>query len=333
MSSRPLVSILIPAYNAEEWISDTLTSALAQTWRDKEVIVVDDGSSDSTVRVARRFEEQGVIVESQRNSGAASARNHAYSLCRGEYIQWLDADDLLSNDKVASQIGAAGGDPRILLSSGWGYFAYRPSRASFRPTALWRSQNPADWLRNKMAGNLHMQTATWLVSRELTEAAGPWNPDILTDDDGEYFCRVLLASNGVQFVPEGRVFYRINGPGRLSNVARSNKRKDSQFESMRLHVGYLLSLEDSPRSRAACVRYLQNWSIEFYPDRPDVLQRIAALAQELGGTVEEPQLRWKYAWLKPLIGPRRAKMAQSILPGIKSSLLRRWDRALHTLLV
>jgi glycosyltransferase involved in cell wall biosynthesis len=331
MSTEPLVSILIPAYNAEEWISDTLFSALGQTWRRKEIIVVDDGSSDSTLEIARRFEGPGVTVAAQRNSGAAAARNHAYSLCRGRYIQWLDADDLLSPDKVASQIAAAGDDPRMLLSSGWGYFAYRPSKASFRPTALWKSQSPVQWLRSKMAGNLHMQTATWLVSRELSEAAGPWNPNILTDDDGEYFCRVLLASSGVRFVPDGRVYYRISGPGRLSNVARSNRRRESQFESMRLHIRYLLSLEDSAETRGACVKYLQNWSIEFYPDRTDILREISAMARDLGGSLEEPRLRWKYAWLKPLIGSRRAKMAQSILPGLKASLLRRWDRTLRTL--
>ena len=88
---KPLVSILIPAYNAQKWIADTLRSALDQTWESKEIIVVDDGSTDRTLEVARRFEAQGVRVFAQENQGAAAARNKAFSLSRGEYIQWLDA--------------------------------------------------------------------------------------------------------------------------------------------------------------------------------------------------------------------------------------------------
>ena len=70
-----------------------------------------------------------------------------------------------------------------------------------------------------------MQTATWLVSRELTDAAGPWDTRLLIDDDGEYFCRVILASNGTRFVAESKVFYRATPANRLSYSASQTKRK------------------------------------------------------------------------------------------------------------
>src|SRR4051794_33581605 len=101
-----LVSILIPAHNVEEWIADTLQSAIAQSWRRKEVIVVDDGSRDSTADVARRFASNEVSVVSIKNQGAAAARNHALRLCQGDYIQWLDADDLLTPEKIERQVAA-----------------------------------------------------------------------------------------------------------------------------------------------------------------------------------------------------------------------------------
>src|SRR3984885_14720915 len=93
---QPLVSIVIPAYNAEKWIADTLRSAIAQTWERKEIIVVDDGSTDQTHAIARQFEAQGVRVVKQENQGASAARNKAFSLSHGDHIQWLDADDLLA---------------------------------------------------------------------------------------------------------------------------------------------------------------------------------------------------------------------------------------------
>ena len=103
----PLISILIPAYNAEKWIAETLESALAQTWPNKEVIVVDDGSTDRTLLIARQFESPWVKVLSQPNQGASSARNVAFGLSQGDYIQWLDADDVLAPDKLAQQMEVA----------------------------------------------------------------------------------------------------------------------------------------------------------------------------------------------------------------------------------
>jgi glycosyltransferase involved in cell wall biosynthesis len=330
---KPLVSILIPAYNAEAWIADTIRSAINQTWPRKEIIVVDDGSRDQTFAVARRFASKDVLVVTHENQGAASTRNRALSLCQGDFIQWLDADDLLSSDKVETQMDTAAeiGDSRTLISSGWGYFAYQSERAKFLPTSLWCDLSPVEWLLRKMRGNLHMQTATWLTSRELTQAAGPWDPRLFVDDDGEYFCRVLLASDGVRFVPGPKVYYRISTSARLSHIGQSDKKKDAQLLSMKLHVKYIRSLEDSDRVRAACITYLETWLMNFYPERPDIVQQLQELAVTLGGRLEMPRLRWKYAWIKALFGWRLAKNAQMVLPQIKASILRSWDKALYQL--
>jgi glycosyltransferase involved in cell wall biosynthesis len=244
---KPLVSILIPAYNAQAWISDTLRSAMAQTWQEKEIIVVDDGSADQTLAIAQTFESDQLRVFTQKNQGAAAARNKAFSLSKGEYIQWLDADDLIGPDKIASQMAALGDfpDKSILVSGSWGQFLHRPSRTKFIPSALWCDLSPVEWLIRKMGQNVYMQTASWLVSRELTETAGPWDTRLLGDDDGEYFCRILLASHGVRFVPEAKVYYRAAGATSLSYIGRSDKKREAQWISMKLHIGYLQSLEDS----------------------------------------------------------------------------------------
>ncbi len=258
---RPLVSILIPAYNAEEWIADTLRSAIAQTWEHKEIIVVDDGSTDRTLAIARQFESDQLRVIANEHQGAAATRNKALSLSRGEYIQYLDADDLLATDKIAKQLEALGqsASKRTLLSFSWGQFVYRYYRSYFVPTALWCDLRPVDWLMRKMTLGVFMQTAVWLVSRELAEAAGPWDTRLLGDDDGEYFCRVLLASDGVRFVPESKVYYRRSGVNSLSYIGLSSSKMEAQMCSMQLHIRYLRSLEDSQRVREACVTYLQNW--------------------------------------------------------------------------
>ena len=233
-----LVSILIPAYNAERWIGQTIESALNQTWPRKEIIVVDDGSRDETVTVARRYSSPQLRVVRQPNQGASAARNKAFSLCQGEFIQWLDADDLLSRDKIERQMAIlANGGGRIVASCGWGFFYYRPATAAFVPTPLWSDLSPTEWLLRKLGQNLHMQTATWLVSREVAEKAGSWDVRLMSDDDGEYFCRVLLASDGVRFAPEARVYYRVSGAGSWGNLGRSRKSLEAQWLSMQLHIG------------------------------------------------------------------------------------------------
>lgn len=328
--TKPLVSILIPAYNCGRWIAETLTSAVAQTWPNREIIVVDDGSSDDTQAIAARFESQGVRLHVQPNGGAAAARNRALALSSGDYIQWLDADDLLAPRKIESQLAVLQRchDPRRLASGPWAYFYYRPHRAKFVPTPLWHDLSPAEWLVRKMGLNLHMQTATWLTTRELCAAAGDWNPTMVSDDDGEYYCRILLESSGVSFVEEARVFYRASGPGSLSYLGRSTAKLEALFRSMELHIDCLRSLEDTERVRAACVSYLRTWLPEFHPDRPDLVRRTQQLAVDLGGTLEGPRFSAKYAWLDRVAGPELAKRTQVSARRARWAVERSLDRLL-----
>jgi hypothetical protein len=179
-----------------------------------------------------------------------------------------------------------------------------------------------------MGQNLHMQTATWLVSRELTQAAGPWNTQLLGDDDGEYFCRVLVASNGARFIPEASVLYRMSGTNSLSYIGRSDRRMEAHFISMQLHIHYLRSLEDGGRVRAACVQYLQNWLPGFHPERLDIVKKAEQLATTLGGRLEVPRLSWKYAWIQKAFGWLLAKRAQILLRRCRWSVIRSCDKAL-----
>ena len=330
---EPLVSILVPAYNAQQWLADTLESALAQTWPKKEIIVVDDGSSDRTLQIAKQFASKTVRIVTQANQGASVARNEALQLSQGDYIQWLDADDLLSPDKIAKQmqLALAGPSNRVLLSSPWGSFMYRASHAQFLSTALWCDLVPVEWLVRKMGQNLHMQTATWLVSRELTDAAGAWDTRLSLDDDGEYFCRVVLASDEIRFVPDAKVFYRQSGFDRLSSIGRSDKKLESQFLSINLHVSYLRSLEESDRVRTACLAYLQTRFGRFLGERPDLARELEELATSLGGRLKVPRLPWKYLWIQKLFGWTAAKRVRQCWNRCKSSAMIGWDKALFRL--
>jgi glycosyltransferase involved in cell wall biosynthesis len=330
---KPLVSILVPAYNAERWIACTLQSAIAQTWPRKEIIVVNDGSVDGTAEVVSRFASKGVALVSTENQGGSAARNHALRLSQGDYIQWLDADDLMALDKIERQLGALRetDSKRTLLSSSWAPFYYRTRNASFIRNSLCQDLSPVEWLLRKMSDNVHMQPATWLASRELTEAGGEFDTSLSFDDDGEYFCRLILASDGTRFVPGTGVFYRMAPSNRMSFIGNSDKKKNSLLRSMKLHIQYLHSLEDSERVRKACLAYLQNWLWVFYTDRPDVVEELQGMAGELKGRLQPPPLGWKYAWVKPILGRKAARWAQASLPIFKESCVRHFDNAMYKL--
>ena len=331
--ASPLVSILIPAFNAQQWIAATIESALQQTWPRKEIIIVDDGSRDDTLAVARRYAGPNVVVVSQDNQGAAATRNAAFARCPGSYIQWLDADDLLSPDKVEIQVQLAQrfADPRLVMSCPWAYFMYRPGAAKFEQTALWRDHSPVEWVMQKWNHNTHMQTATWLVSRELTETAGPWNTQLVVDDDGEYFTRVVLASRGVRFAVAARVYYRVVGFNRVSYIGVSDRKREAHLASMKLQIAYVRAHEDGPQVRRAVINYLQTWLPFFYPERPDLVSEMQALAASVGGELQMPVTGPKYAWIARVLGHVAAKHAQLRYNVSKTHLLRSWDRMMYLL--
>jgi len=329
----PLVSILIPAFNAQEWLAETLCSALAQTWARIEVVVVDDGSRDETPAIARRFAHPNVQVVTQSNQGAAAARNRAFTLCQGDYVQWLDADDLLAPNKIALQMELVERDAndRWLYSAGWASFMYRPHRAVFAPTLLWEDLSPVEWLLRKWENDIYMQTATWLVSRRLTQAAGLWDTSLLGDDDGEYFSRVIQASQAVRFAPDAKVLYRRTGSNSLSYVGLSSRKMEAQFRGMKLQIGYLRAMTDDTRARGACIKYLQSWLPQFYPNRMDLVEEAFQIAADLGGRLVTPRLSWNYDWIRKLFGWNLAKRADLTYNHCKGSLLRSWDKTLFRL--
>ena len=324
-----LVSILIPAWNAEKWIAETIKSALAQTWPKKEVIIVDDGSIDHTLKIARQFESKHVKVFTQENRGASAARNKAFEHAQGEYIQWLDSDDLLDFNKISEQMKIAESDRTglTLYSSPFGTFYWRWQRAQFVRNALWQNLSPLDWLLNKFSKTLWMVPAVWLISRKIAQKAGPWDERLSLDDDGEYFCRVVGASKGIIFVEGARAYYRNSGFNQL-NRNNSEKACRSLLLSTKLCIQHLRSIEDSQRTRKASRALLEGQWPFHYLEKFGQREEMKKLALELGCELMEPKLSWKEGLMNKIFGQMMGREIVTVLRKMRLASAVQWDKLL-----
>jgi glycosyltransferase involved in cell wall biosynthesis len=306
-----LVSVLIPCYNAAPYLGDAIESALAQTWPEKEVIVVDDGSTDESLAIARVFEKKSVLVFTQQNRGASAARNRAFSVSHGEYVKFFDADDVLHPHIIERQMTRIGGDSKAIASAEWGRF-YHDDVATFQlnPQSVWRDMDARQWLVEAwMDARPMMQPALFLVPRQLIEDRGGWNETLSLIDDFEFFARILSSASEVRFTPDTPVYYR-SGISKTLSGERSRKAVESAAESLLLGTACLLNQRNDSAARRASANILQDFIYTYYPDHPDLREKIVARINELGGSDLPATGPRRFEQLRDIFGWRLARRIQ-----------------------
>ncbi|MDR6940405.1 glycosyltransferase family 2 protein [Mucilaginibacter pocheonensis] len=287
MDKQPLVSIIIPVYNTEKYLAGSITSAVSQTWPNKEIIVVDDGSTDQSLKVAKGFASDAVSVFSCENKGASAARNFGLHLAKGDYIQFLDADDLLSHDKIEKQLHALKNDLNsIAVCSTTHFFDGEPHTASapssYEEGFINTTNDPVDFLIRLYGGYdfkaSMVQTNAWLIPKKLIDAAGPWNENLTLDDDGEFFARVILAAKRI-VKTEGINFYRKFTTFKNLSSQKNRRALESAVTSALLKKKYLLKSSTSQAAKKAAYLQLTDLSIKCYLQEPELYK---LLQYELG---------------------------------------------------
>lgn len=264
---NPKVSILIPLYNSEKYISETISSAINQTWQNKEIIIIDDGSKDNSLKVAKKFEDNNVKIYTQKNKGSCYTRNRAFDLSSGDFIQYLDADDLLSTDKIKSQINIINKlnheKDNIITSCQWGVFYKNIDDTKFYNFSIFQDMFPIEWLIESWVSGKMMQPACWLTPRTIIINAGLWEQKFAPNDDGEFFSRVLLNTKKILYDPDPKVYYRRG----VENSLSSNINKTAAKGRLNSYLSYeknILSVENSKRTKYACYRNYLRFIYENY---------------------------------------------------------------------
>jgi glycosyltransferase involved in cell wall biosynthesis len=296
MEDKPLVSVIIPLYNAAPYISDCLESVLSQTWPNKEIIVVDDGSTDNSAEIAKGFAATGVKLIVQPNSGASIARNVGLAHAKGAYIQFMDADDLLSDEKIASEMEVLAGSREHLALCPTAYFNDGEDPSAADPSHEWfdeGSDDPVDFLARLYGGydgkyGGMIQPNAWLTPKLLIDRAGLWNPMRNPDDDGEFFCRVVLASKGIRFTAKGVNFYRKFDKKESWSNRKSHVSQAAVLESWMLKARRLEPYRQAPEIQKALAFNFTELCYSNYPDYPDLSARARDMAIQYGGLAHPP---------------------------------------------
>jgi glycosyltransferase involved in cell wall biosynthesis len=211
----PIVSILIPCYNAERWVAQAIESALAQTWPEKEVIVVDDGSTDRSLDVIRQFDGR-IRWETGPNRGGNIARNRLLKLARGEWLQYLDADDWLMPEKIADQIAFLVQKPETdVVYSPVPVEFWSPDKSLVVDNPI-LGPDPRDDIWVLMLRWWLPQTGGQLWRRRALIEVGGWKPDQPCCQDNELYLRFLTCGKRFAYCPTAKAVYRISGDNSVS---------------------------------------------------------------------------------------------------------------------
>lgn len=285
MQELPLVSIIIPVYNKAKFVDETLESALSQTYPHIELVLINDGSTDGSLEILETYKSEfpdKIILIDQMNGGVSKATNAGIQASKGDYIQFLDADDLLSPHKIENQVSLLKGNHVALMAScEWLNFRGDFSTFSHLPYRIFGDfECGMDWLLCAWNHQEMMQPAAWLTHRDLIVKAGPWNEKLTINQDGEFFCRVLLNCRGIAFESEGKVYYRIPGVTNVSQQ-KSEGAFASLLESYRCYEKAVLNVEDSKRVRIALKKVYQKFLYDAFPTFPQLRSLAEKYIEEL----------------------------------------------------
>lgn len=269
-----MVSILVPAYNSEQFIEETLVSCVNQDYTAVEVIVVDDGSTDRTLEIAKRWENRhkNVYVFSQQNKGACAARNLALEKSTGEYVMFLDADNIISPNKVKAQMEllAAANDDMAVATCPWDRFYHTIEDAKFPKLNVYKDYDKGfDLLMDLWNRSEMFETACYLISHKLAIKAGEWVVGLKKNQDGEYFSRVLANASKVLFCPQGKLYYRT---GDYDSVSKGNSKAkiEALLDSFIRYKQTALSYEESERVKVALTRNFSMFMYLYYGQYSDL---------------------------------------------------------------
>lgn len=283
--SNKLVSIIMPCHNAEKHIAEAIQSVLNQTHTHFELIIVNDGSTDSSEHIVQSFKDERIHYIIQKNQGQCHASNTGIRQANGDFIKFFDADDVMNEYHLEAQLDRLEGNENCIASCAWGRFYDNENQsAKFIPESVWKDMTSIDWIKTALRQKYDMMGAwLWMIPRKIMEKSGGWDERLSLNNDFEFSIRLLLHAERVLFAGDARVFYRSGMSAALSQVT-SREKFEAAILSTKLGCEYLLNKENSPETRMLCANRYQEWLFRIYPHFRDLQEEVKHKIDLLGGS-------------------------------------------------
>jgi glycosyltransferase involved in cell wall biosynthesis len=281
--NQPLITIITPCYNSQEYLRETINSVLKQTYRNFEWILVNDGSSDKTEDIILGIEDDRIKYLYQENKGQCAASNLGLSHSKGQFIKFLDSDDLLNATHLENLVKCIV-DDETLVSCAWGKF-YNDDVDTFRlfPEKVSRNLNSLEWIKTSISQRYDMMAAwIWLIPKPIIYKSGMWDETLTLNNDFDFSIRLLINSKNVVFCSNAILMYRELTQS-LSKSA-SYAAFCSAVKSNLIGVENILRLSSDLSTKQLCADRLQDWVYQCYPKYIDLVLILETKIQSLGGS-------------------------------------------------
>ncbi len=284
----PLISVVIPVYNGEKTIRETIESVLNQTYRDFELIVINDGSQDATVEIVESIQDPRIKLLSYPNAGQAESRNRGVSHAVGKFIAFLDADDLWTPDKLEAQLKALQANPQAAVAYSW--TNYIDESSQFLRQGSYVSA-AGDVFKNLLVVNFLENGSNPLIRAQALAQVGGFDGSVTPAEDWDMWLRLATRYQFVA-VPSPQILYRVSTSSSSANV-------------FKLEAGCLPAIERAfdqaptlrylkPTCLANIYKYLTFKALEGLPGRD---RAIVALRFLWNASINDPSLfRRRIIW-------------------------------------
>lgn len=314
----PIISVIIPAYNAERTLKQTIESVLKQTFSDWELIVINDGSQDATLEIVSHISDARVKVFSYSNAGVSASRNRGIAKATGELIAFLDADDLWTPDKLETGFQALQANPQAAVAYSWTDYIDESGQ-------FFRAGNHVTETGNVYAklllGNFLENGSNALVRKQALTEVGGFDESLSGPEDWEIYLRLAERYEFV-IVPSPQVLYRLSPHAASSNIEKMEKENLKVIERVFSRVPESLQFLKS-QTLANLYNYLASRTLEATP-KPDKYRVAFQLINHYAQQESSMQARLLFAltvlFKNAMFITFGAKNAQNIIISLKSSL-------------
>lgn len=264
--SNPLVSVIMPCYNAGKYVREAIESVVQQSYPYFELVIVNDGSTDESEKIIRSFSDKRIIYIQQENLGQCRACNNGYKHSSGSLIKFFDADDILTERVLEKQVSVLNEKHNCVAYMQWARFYNNViSKKDYGPTQITGDCLPMDyitWQRNTPM----LQCGIWLFPKQLIEKNGLWDERLSLINDTEFITRQLIHASELIYADECELLYRTNFNSGTLSQHLSSKSLNSALLSIDLMSKEILEKENTERVRvlvAHSYQMLREWA---YPE-------------------------------------------------------------------